>query len=261
MESGLNKEHIVMVIETSDYLHRLEANQFNLFTQKLHNSISKTLNRFNGEIITHNDNMYVVSFDMVTNSILSALKLQSDFKYITPKFDKSIRNLKIGIAIQNDGTINDTTLLATRMCEVVKDQIVITSNLKRKYEKENSNIFINEDHIRTLKPSEELFLTNLMNHLEVVWNDIDFSLDDLKGLLSYSKSQIYRRILSLSGKPPSVFIKDYRLNQALQLIHKRRGSIGEIANRSGFRSATYFSKCFKDKFRILASKYAQQHVG
>ena len=37
---------VLMVIETSNYLDRLEANQFTIFTQKFHNSISKTLKQF-----------------------------------------------------------------------------------------------------------------------------------------------------------------------------------------------------------------------
>ena len=44
----------IMVIETSDFLHRLEANQFNLFTQKLHNGISNLLEKFRGTILKHN---------------------------------------------------------------------------------------------------------------------------------------------------------------------------------------------------------------
>ena len=73
----------IMVIETSDYLHRLEANQFNLFTQKLHNGISKLLKKFDSQILIQNDNTYVVSFNSVTNAILCALKIKSNFKYIT----------------------------------------------------------------------------------------------------------------------------------------------------------------------------------
>ena len=87
-----------MVIETSDYLHKLEANQLNLFTQKLHNGILKLLKKFNSQILKQDDNTYLVSFDSVTNVILCALKLKSNFKYITLKFNKSIRHLKIGIA-------------------------------------------------------------------------------------------------------------------------------------------------------------------
>ena len=253
------KDFNILVIETSDYLHRLEANQFNLFTQKLHNSIYKSIKQFKGSILSQNDNTYSVSFESVTNIILCALKIQSNFKYITPKFDTSIRKLKMGVARAKDQSTS--LLLATRMCEVVSDQIVITHKIKELYESENRNIFIDREYIKTLNASEVNFLTNFMDYIETIWNDPEFSIKQLSEPLSYSSSQVYRNTVSLTGKPPSIFIRDYRLNKALNLLHKRKGSIGEIARQTGFKSATYFSKCFKDKFDILPSKYAQQHAG
>ena len=247
----------IMVIETSDYLHRLEANQFNLFTQKLHNGISKVVRKFDGSVLSHNDNTYTVSFDQVTNAILCALKLQSNFKYITPKFDNSIRRLKIGIAQENGN--GKGKILATRMCEVVKDQIVITTMIKKAYQKENRNTFINREHIRTLKQSEIDFVTNLMDYIETIWNNPTFSIEDFKMPLGYSKSQVYRKMISLTGVSPSTFIRNFRLHRAMHLMHYRRGKIMEVAERTGFASAGHFSKCFRDKFEILPSKYIQQH--
>lgn len=249
--------HYIMVIATSDYLNRLEANQFNLFTQKLHNGISNALNKFKGEIITHNDNTYVVEFNSVTNVIWCALKIQGNFKYLTPKFDTSIRHLKIGIA---QGSNPDSKILATRMCEVVKDQIVISNTVKTDYEKVNSNAFINKEHIRTLTVSEKEFLTNLMDYTETIWKDSDFSVPQFAKPLGYSRSQVYRKLLSLTGKSPSAFIRDFRLNRAMQLMHNKQGNINQIARISGFKSSAYFSKCFKDRFRLLPSKYLQQHT-
>lgn len=250
------KMKFTMVIETSDYLHRLEANQFNLFTQKLHNGISKLLKKFDSKILKHNDNTYIVSFDLVTNTILCALKIQSNFKYITPKFDKSIRRLKIGIS--HNANL-DAQTLSTRMCEAVKDQIVISSDVKNLYKKENRNSFINKEHIRTLNTSEVQFLTNLMDFVETIWKDSNFSITDLCKPLKYSKSQVYRKIVSLTGMSPSSFIRDFRLNRAIHLLHYRKGNISEISSQTGFKNAGYFSKCFKDKFQITPSKYLQQH--
>ena len=252
-----SKVSYIMVIETSDYLNRLEANQFNLFTQKLHNGISKAVRKFEGDVLNHNDNTYTVSFNQVTNVILCALKLQSNFKYITPKFDNSIRRLKIGVAQETgDG---QGIVLATRMCEVVKDQIVISKRVRKAYEKENRNTFINKEHIRTLKPSEVDFLTNLMDYVESIWNNPTFSIEDFSKPLNYSKSQVYRKMISLTGMSPSGFIRNYRLHQAMRLMHFRRGKIMEVAQKAGFANAGHFSKCFKDKFDILPSKYIQQH--
>lgn len=248
----------IMVVETSDYLHRLKAHQFNLFTQKLHNSISKSLKKFKGKIISYNDNSYVVSFNSVTNIILCALKIRSNFKYVTPKFDASIRKLQIGISDFN--ATKNAELLATRMCEVVKYQIVISSKIKSLYENENRNAFINKEHIRTLKPSEVAFLTNLMDFVETIWNNSSFKVEDFSKELGFSKSQLYRKLVNLTGKSANNFIREFRLHRALNLLHDRKGNISEIAYKTGFNSPAYFSKCFFNKYKILPSKYVQQYI-
>lgn len=248
----------MMVIETSDFLHRLEANQFNLFTQKLHNGISNLLEKFQGTIIKHNDNTYEVTYNTVTNAVLCALKLQSNFKYITPKFDKSIRDLKLGIT---EGKSIKSKILATRMCEVVvKDKFVISETVKTAYEKENNNNFINRDDIKVLKTAEEQFLTQLMNYVETIWNDANFNVSKFSKELKLSNSQFYRKLKHLTGKSPSTFLRSFRLNRAMLMLHYRKGNITEIAEKTGFNSPAYFSKCFKDNFNILPSKYLQQHT-
>lgn len=256
--SSIKSPTYIMVIETSDFLHRLEANQFNLFTQKLHNGISNLFKKFNGLILNHNDNTYEVTFNTVTNAVLCGLKLRSNFKYITPKFDKSIRDLKLGIA---EGKSNKSKLLATRMCEVVvKDKFVISESVKSAYEKENSNDFIHRDDIKILTLSEEQFLTQLMNYTETKWNDSNFNVSLFSKSLKLSSSKFYRKLKSLTGKSPSAFLRNYRLKQAMNMLHSKEGNITEIAERTGFNSLAYFSKCFKDTFHILPSKYLQQHV-
>ena len=248
----------IMVIETSDYLHRLEANQFNLFTQKLHNGISNLLKKFRGTILKHNDNTYVVTFNTVTDAILCALKLKSNFKYITPKFDKSIRDLKLGIT---EGKSKEAKILATRMCEVVvKDKFVISEAVKTAYEKENKNNFMHRDDIKVLKITEEQFLTQLMDYVETIWQNTDFNVSHFSKQLELSSSQFYRKLKSLTGKSPSTFLRTFRLNRAMLMLHHKRGNITEITEKTGFNSPAYFSKCFKDTFNILPSKYMQQHV-
>lgn len=246
-----------MVIETSDYLNRLEANQFNLFTQKLHNGINKVLNAFKGIILIHNDNTYHVKFSSVSNCILCALKIQANFKYITPKFDMSIRQLKIGITKLNN---DDSKKLAIRICEVIKEQIVITNQVKHDYETENKNSVISKDLIRTLSINNQRFITKFMVFIESVWQDSNFSVSDLSIPLNYSNSQIYRKVKFLTGKSPNIFIRDYRLKKAMFLLREKTAYISEIAKETGFKSNTYFSKCFKSRFGILPSKYLQQHT-
>lgn len=256
---------VIMLIETSNFLNRVEANQFSIFTQKFHRSATKTIKQFKGRTVKQDNNSYLISFKSVSNAILCALKIQSDFKYITPKFDITNRKLKIGIGCgipvtKKSNIFQEAIELTTRMCEIVKDQIVISNEVKLLYESENRNSFINKEHIRTLKPSEEKFLNTLMDYVEKRWNDSKFNIDHFSKSLGYSKSQLYRKLMSLTGKSPNSFIREFRLHRALSLLHKQKGNISEIAFEIGFNSAAYFSKCFLDKYGILPSKYIQQHI-
>ena len=86
-----------MSIETSNFLHRLEAKQLSIFTQKYHHSVGHQLAHFKGRIVKRDNHSYLVSFTSVTNAVLCAMKIHSNFKYITPKFDPAIRQLHIGM--------------------------------------------------------------------------------------------------------------------------------------------------------------------
>ncbi len=256
---------VIMVIETSNYLNRIEANQFSIFTQKFHNSVTKTIAQFEGSIVKQNNNSYLVSFKSVTNSIFCALKIQSNFKYITPKFEIHNRILKIGIdagapVTSKDNIFEETVTLATRMCEIIKHEVVISPEIQSLYESENRNASIDKEQIYTLTFDEQHFLTKLMDYVEKVWNNTELDVVSFGKALGYSKSQLYRKLTSLTGKSPNSFLRDYRLNRSLKLLHEQRGNISEIAFQTGFNSLAYFSECFKSKFKILPSKYIQQHI-
>ena len=256
---------VIMVLETSNYLNRLEANQFTIFTQKFHNSVSKSVKRFKGNIVKKDNNSYIISFKSVTDAVFCALKIQFKFKYVTPKFDASIRKLKIGLTSgypdnKNNLLYEKVTTIATTICEVVKEQLVISSEINTLYTLENKNSILDTSLVRMLKPAEENFLTQLMNIVDKLLKKKNFSTADLTKKLGYSRSQIYRKLKKLTGKSPNIFIRDIKLQKALKLLHNREGNISEIATKTGFNSPTYFSKCFKDKYGILPSKYIQQHI-
>ena len=255
----------LMMIETSNYIGRIEGSQFDIFNQKSHSSILKTIKKFKGRVVLLKSNSYLVSFKSVTNAILCALKIKANIKYITPKFMKSYRQFKIGISTgfpvtDKKNLFEDAMQLATYFCEVVNGDIVISTEVKLLYENTNHNAFINRDDIRTLSPSEEAFLNKLMVYVEQYWNDPKFNVSDFSKKMGYSKSQLNRKLKTLTKLPPNNFIKIFRLQRALKLLHEQKGNISEIAFETGFNTPAYFSKCFANHFGILPSKYIQQHI-
>ena len=256
---------ILMVIETSKYIDRIEDNQFDLFYQKFYNSTNKLIEKFNGTVVLLKSNSYLISFNSVTNAIFCALKLQANIKYITPNFNQSYRRLKIGLSsgipvTEKENLFEEAINLATYFCEVVDGQIVISNEVKRLYENVNHNSFINKEHIRTLSPNEEQFLKKLMLFVENNWDNPAFNVSEFSAKIGLSKSQLNRKLKALTNKTPNNFIREFRLQRALKLLYYQKGNISEIAFASGFNSPAYFSKCFFETYGVLPSKYIQQHI-
>ena len=244
---------VIMVIEISDFLSRVEASQYSIFTQKFHSSVSKTLKKFNGSIKKRDNNNYQVFYESVTDAVQCALEIQYKFKYVTPKHQSFSRRLKIAVTM-SEISIPDI-VLTRRLCEIVKDQLVITSEVKRLYENANVHAEIDDTLIRVLTPTEETFLTNIMDFMERQWERSDFNVTAIGKAMGYTYSQLYRRLMKLTGKSPNSFIKEFRLHHALILLHDHCGNISEIANKTGFSSPNYFSECFLDKYGVRPSRY------
>jgi AraC-like DNA-binding protein len=256
---------VIMVVKTSDYLTRLEGKQLTIFTQKFHNSVSKTLKQYEGSIVKKDNNSYLVSFKSVTNAVLSALKIQFNFKYITTKSDFTKRKLIIGMCegtpvTEKNNLFEEAIILATRMCDVMSDQIIISSDIKSLYESENRHATIDNEIVRVLEHSEKKFLTLLMDYVEKNWNKPNFNVSHFCKELGYSRSQLYRKLKKLSGRSSINFMKEFKLNNALNLLHKQQGNISTIAYESGFNSPAYFTRCFLQRYGVNPSKYVQQHL-
>lgn len=255
----------ILVIETNNHFNRIEADQLSIFTHKFHNSVLKTIKKFKGSIVRQNDCSYLVSFDAVSNAIFSALKIQSNINFITPKFDKANRILNMAIGsgtpvTNKDEIFEEVISLTTRMCEIVKGKIVISNEVNNLFGFENRNAKLDYELIRIINPTEESFLTRLMDYVDDIWRRPNIRVEDLGIKLGYSKSQLYRKLKSLTGKSPNKFVMDIKLNESLNLFHNKRGNISEIAFEIGFNSPAYFTRCFQEKFGILPSKYTQQHI-
>jgi len=146
------------------------------------------------------------------------------------------------------------------MCEIIKDQLVISSEVKRLYEEVNAHAEIDNGLINALTIEEEKFLTTAMDYVELNWNKPEFNVSTFSQALGYSYSQLYGRLMKLTEKTPNNFIKEFKLHKALELLHHQGGSISQIAEKTCFSSPSYFSECFLNKYGIRPSKYRLQHT-
>ncbi|MDZ7608096.1 MAG: AraC family transcriptional regulator [Cyclobacteriaceae bacterium] len=92
------------------------------------------------------------------------------------------------------------------------------------------------------------FLQRLFDLAERNIPEENFNVQDLCKLIGISRAQLYRKILSLTGKSPNHFIRDLRMNKAWQLLKSKRNNITEIAYEVGYSNPSYFSKMFFQNF-------------
>jgi signal transduction histidine kinase/ligand-binding sensor domain-containing protein/DNA-binding response OmpR family regulator len=87
-------------------------------------------------------------------------------------------------------------------------------------------------------------------------SDADFSVDMLSREVGISRAHFYKKIMALTGKSPLEFIRTIRLQQAAQLLEKSQMTVAEVAYRVGFNNPKYFTRYFKEVYRVLPSAYA-----
>src|SRR5690606_28526990 len=87
--------------------------------------------------------------------------------HIKPKI-----GLSAGVPVsEKEGIFEDTIQMAERLCNVVKGQIAVSSEVKDLYESENLNNAIDKKNVTILTDNDELFLNLLMGFTEREWSN------------------------------------------------------------------------------------------
>ena len=88
-------------------------------------------------------------------------------------------------------------------------------------------------------------------HLE----DGEYGVEQLAHDLCMARTGLYKKLTTLTDTTPVAFIRSVRLRRAAALLQEGTLTVNEIAERTGFSSPSYFTKCFKKEFGVLPSEY------
>ncbi len=75
---------------------------------------------------------------------------------------------------------------------------------------------------------------------------------------SMSESSLRRLFKSHTGKTPTEFLRELRMNTAAQRLLTSNESISDIAYSMGFETPNYFSRLFRETFGISPKQYRKQ---
>ena len=91
--------------------------------------------------------------------------------------------------------------------------------------------------------------------VELHLDDGEYGVEQLAQDLCMERTGLYKKLTALTDTTPVAFIRSIRLQRAAALLQEGKLTVNEIAERTGFSSPSYFTKCFKKEFGVLPSEY------
>jgi len=102
---------------------------------------------------------------------------------------------------------------------------------------------------------DKRFLSGLIQVLETNYSDPAFGVEACGQQLGLSRIHLFRKVKALTDYNPSEFINKYRLRKSKDLLRKQHSNIYGVAIEVGFSSAAYFTKKFKEEYKITPSQF------
>ena len=99
--------------------------------------------------------------------------------------------------------------------------------------------------------SSDFFLVELDRMLEELAFETEFNIPELCKILALSRTSLHRKITKHAGKSISIYIREFRLKKAYELLQEEGASVTEVAYAVGFSDLSYFSKSFKALYLSL----------
>ncbi len=151
---------------------------------------------------------------------VEGLEAEAD-AYITKPFDPAVLMSQIGSLLRNRERARRMITAGTTVEDVDKDVI---------------------------SPRDGVFLKDLYAMMENELTNSEIDVNEIARMMNMSRTKFYYKVKGLTGEPPSVFFKTYKLNRAAELIKEHKYTLSEISDMTGFSSLSHFSRSFKKQF-------------
>lgn len=153
--------------------------------------------------------------------------------------ETKISGLTKGADLYLEKPFNPSELILT-----VKNLMTTLEKSKEKFDTQLKQELSFEERIH----SDDAYIQKLNAEIIKEMDNADFSVEELADRLAISRSQLHRKIKSLTGKSISQYVRIIRLEKAHDLLKQNAGNVTEVAYSTGFSSQSYFTKCFTEHF-------------
>jgi len=142
---------------------------------------------------------------------------------------------------------------ADELVAQIENLLTSRQRLQEYFSQAAQNQTVAESAVAAFSAQENEFLQRLIQVVEQNLDNEAMDADGFARAVFISRSQLHRKISALTGLSLTEFVRNHRLDRAKDMLLHREGSISEIAWRTGFPNAKYFSTCFKERFGVTPS--------
>jgi len=102
---------------------------------------------------------------------------------------------------------------------------------------------------------DERFMQKLYAIMENNISNPEFDLDSFCQEIGMSRTNLYRKIKSVTGLSPNEYLRNFRLTMGAKMLKDAKMAVSEVYVAVGFNSHAYFSNCFKTHFGVSPTEY------
>lgn len=195
------------------------------------------------EITTSHIPLILLTAKTAIESKLEGLEYGAD-DYITKPFSATYLKARV----------KNILMKRRKLQEMFREKLMDASSQTQTAEKEAS-----PQEMPEMSPSDKKFMNKLMELMEANLDNGNLVVDDLVKEMAVSRSVFFKKLKSLTGFAPVEFIREIRINRAVQLIDTGEYSITQISYMVGINDPRYFSKCFKQKMGMTPTEYKERN--
>jgi YesN/AraC family two-component response regulator len=131
---------------------------------------------------------------------------------------------------------------------------------RQKLRDKYSEVIFSASDAKKPKGLNEIFLHKLTGNLEMNYQDESYGIERLCVDTGTSRTQLHRKLLALTGKTTSDFIRHFRIIKAKELLLTSDFNVSEIAYHVGFKDPNYFTKSFTKETGITPSRFRSENT-
>lgn len=148
----------------------------------------------------------------------------------------------------------DVNILLSRCKNLINNRIM----LQEKYSKHPQK----SSQILATTPADKEFMDRAMKVIEEHLDDNEFNMNVFANEMGVARTKLFSRLKSITNQTPNDLVLSVRMKKAATMLKENPElNITEIADRLGFCSSRYFSRCFKEKYNLTPQAYRRGEKG